>query len=200
MPEFFRRNNSIVCGCDEAGRGCLAGPVVAAAVILPDDFEHPLLNDSKKVSVSNRDLLAEFIQTHALGFAIGVVTHEEIDRINILKASILAMHRAIEALPSTPEHIIVDGNRFYSYQNIPHECFVKGDARFTQISAASILAKTHRDKIMSDLHHQFPDYKWNENMGYPTIAHRAAIQQIGVSPFHRLTFRLLKDSPPELFD
>ncbi len=181
-------------GCDEAGRGCLAGPVYAAAVILPDDFHHPLLNDSKRLSESARDRLRPIIESEAVAWAVGIVSAEEIDRINILRASILAMHRALEALSVTPGAIIVDGNRFTTFRDIPYATFVKGDSRFGNIAAASILAKTHRDEEMSHLAALHPQYGWDINKGYPTKAHRRAIAEYGPSPLHRMSFRLL---PPE---
>lgn len=178
-------------GCDEAGRGCLAGAVYAAAVILPEDFHHPLLNDSKQLTERQRNLLRPIIESEALSWAVGIVTAEEIDRINILNASILAMHRALDGLSLRPGGIIVDGNRFKPYGDIPWQTFVKGDGRFANIAAASILAKTHRDEAMLRLHEQFPAYHWNRNKGYPTPDHRAAIAAYGPTPFHRHTFRLL---------
>lgn len=178
-------------GCDEAGRGCLAGDVYAAAVILPDNFSHPLLNDSKQLTERQRDTLRPIIESEAIAWGVGIVTAEEIDRINILNASILAMHRAIDMLKVTPQAIIVDGNRFKPYRDIPYQTFVKGDGRFANIAAASVLAKTHRDEAMMRLHEQYPMYHWNDNKGYPTRAHRQAIAQYGPSPFHRLSFRLL---------
>jgi ribonuclease HII len=185
--------NLIEVGCDEAGRGCLAGPVVAAAVILPNDFHHPWLNDSKQVGKSHRNALRDVIENEALFWAVGVCSHEEIDQINILNASILAMHRAIEKLGTIPEFIAVDGNRFKPYPNIPHQTEVKGDGRFLHIAAASILAKTHRDEIMEGLHEEFPHYGWNQNAGYPTLAHRNAIRTHGITPHHRKSFRLLPE-------
>jgi ribonuclease HII len=185
--------NLIEVGCDEAGRGCLAGPVVAAAVILPNDFHHPWLNDSKQVGKSHRNALRDVIEKEALFWAVGVCSHEEIDQINILNSSILAMHRAIEKLGTIPEFIAVDGNRFKPYPNIPHQTEVKGDGRFLHIAAASILAKTHRDEIMDNLHQEFPQYGWNQNAGYPTLAHRNAIRTHGISPHHRKSFRLLPE-------
>lgn len=181
-------------GCDEAGRGCLAGPVVAAAVILPDDFHHPWLNDSKQVSQARREALRPIIEEQAIAWGVGVCSPQEIDRMNILRASITAMHRALDALRVRPESVIVDGNKFYPYGDIPWQTFVKGDGRFANIAAASILAKTHRDEIMWRLHEEYPCYKWADNKGYPTTDHRAAIAAHGPSPHHRLTFRLL---PPE---
>lgn len=178
-------------GCDEAGRGCLAGPVYAAAVILPDDFHDPLLNDSKQLTETKREKLRPIIETAALAWAVGVVSPQEIDDINILNASILAMHRALDALDIVPGAIIVDGNRFKPYGDITWETFVKGDGRFGNIAAASILAKTHRDAYMCRLHEEYPQYDWKENKGYPTKAHRAAIEKCGVTPHHRLSFRLI---------
>ncbi len=178
-------------GCDEAGRGCLAGSVYAAAVILPDDFHHPLLNDSKQLTESKREKLRPIIEQEALTWAVGIVTAQELDEINILNASILAMHRALDGLNVVPGAIIVDGNRFKPYGDIPHETFVKGDARFGNIAAASILAKTHRDEYMCRLHEEFPQYSWNVNKGYPTKAHREAIEKYGVTPYHRVSFRLI---------
>lgn len=186
-------------GCDEAGRGCLAGSVYAAAVILPDDFHHPLLNDSKQLTEARREKLRPIIEAEAVAWAVGIVTPEEIDHINILRASILAMHRAIDALSIKPGAIIVDGNRFSAYGDIPFQTFVKGDGRFGNIAAASILAKTHRDEYMRNLHEQYPQYGWNVNKGYPTRAHRAAIAEHGPTPYHRMTFRLLDPQQLTLF-
>lgn len=186
------QNEFIEAGCDEAGRGCLAGPVVAAAVILPKGFQHVLLNDSKQVSAKNRNILRQFIETET-EWAVASCSPKEIDEINILNASILAMHRALDKLKTKPGFILVDGNRFKPYNHVPFECMVKGDARFMAIAAASILAKTHRDEIMESLHSEFPVYSWNQNMGYPTAKHRSAIRSSGVSPHHRLTFRLLNE-------
>lgn len=201
MPEFYSFEDKIVCGCDEAGRGCLAGPVIAAAVILPIDYEHPLLNDSKQVKESNRNELRKIIEQDALAYGVGIVSHQEIDQINILKASFLAMHRAIDQLSIVPEWLIIDGNKFAKYKNIDHHCVVKGDSKYTQISAASILAKTYRDEWMEKLALEYPQYAWEINKGYPTPIHRNAIRQYGPTPHHRMTFRLL---PPEenlsLFD
>ena len=178
-------------GCDEAGRGCLAGPVFAAAVILPDDFSHPLLNDSKQLSERRRYELREVIEREAISWAVASVDNEEIDRINILNASILAMHRALDGLNVRPGAIIVDGNRFKPYGDTPSATFVKGDGRFANIAAASILAKTYRDDFMVAAHAEYPVYDWNINKGYPTKAHRAAIAAHGASPLHRISFRLL---------
>ncbi|MEY4003302.1 MAG: hypothetical protein RIT07_1344 [Bacteroidota bacterium] len=179
-------------GTDEAGRGCLAGPVVAAAVILPPDFQHPLLNDSKQVSKKHRDELRLIIENTALSWAVAYCSPEEIDKINILNASILAMHRALNGLTVKPRYILVDGNRFKPYGNIPHSTMIKGDARFIAIAAASILAKTHRDEFMEKLHPDFPAYGWDKNAGYPTEKHREAIAAFGSTPHHRKTFTLLK--------
>ena len=178
-------------GCDEAGRGCLAGPVFAAAVILPDDFSNPLINDSKQLSEKDRYLLREVIEKEAVDWCVASVSAEEIDHINILNASILAMHKALDGLKRRPEAIIVDGNRFKPYADIRHTTFVKGDGRFANIAAASILAKTYRDDFMADIHRQYPVYRWDVNKGYPTKAHRSAIARYGTSPYHRLSFRLL---------
>ncbi len=180
-------------GCDEAGRGCLAGPVYAAAVILPENFSHELLNDSKKLTEARREKLRPIIEEEAVAWAVGVVSAEEIDKINILRASILAMHRALDGLKTRPGAIIVDGNRFTPYGDIPWQTFVKGNGKYGNIAAASILAKTHRDAFMKSLHEQYPMYGWNVNKGYPTKAHRDAIAQHGPSPYHRMTFRLIDD-------
>ncbi len=180
-------------GIDEAGRGCLAGPVTAAAVILPPGFRHPLLDDSKKLSPPRREALAALIREEAVSYGISHVDAETIDRFNILKAAILAMHQALDQLKSPPEAIAVDGNHFLPYKDIPHECLIKGDGRFMNIAAASILAKTSRDTLMKDLHRNFPEYKWNSNKGYPTQAHREALRLYGPTPYHRKSFRLLGD-------
>ncbi|QUB42292.1 ribonuclease HII [Porphyromonas sp. oral taxon 275] len=179
------------CGCDEAGRGCLAGPVVAAAVILPKRFAHPLLNDSKQLTETQRELLRPIIEAEALSWGIGVCSPEEIDQMNILQASITAMHRAIDQLVLSPELLLIDGNRFRPYPGIPHECIVKGDATYRSIAAASILAKTERDRLMLELEEQYPGYGFAEHKGYPTPQHRAALAELGPSPVHRLSFRLL---------
>jgi len=175
-------------GCDEAGRGCLAGPVFAAAVILPPDFHHPLLNDSKQVTPANRELLRTYIEDHAIAYAVASASVEEIDRENILNASFLAMHRAIAQLNTIPQLILVDGNRFKAYAGIPHQCFVKGDSQYAAIAAASILAKTYRDEYMKQIHQQYPYYNWQKNKGYPTLQHRRAIEKSGLSPYHRKSF------------
>ncbi len=177
-------------GCDEAGRGCLAGPVCAAAVILPDGFTHPLLNDSKKLSETRRNELRPIIESEAVAWAVAWASPEEIDTINILNASILAMHRALDALEVRPGAIVVDGNRFKPYADIPHQTIVKGDGKLGNIAAASILAKTHRDELMTALAAEYPGYDWEINKGYPTKAHREAIKRLGLTPMHRKTFRV----------
>ncbi len=176
-------------GCDEAGRGCLAGPVCAAAVILPEDFYHPLLNDSKQLRHEDRELLRPVIEQEALAWSVQMVDHEEIDRINILKASFKAMHLAVDALSLRPDLLLIDGNRFTPYLGIPHHCVVKGDGKYASIAAASILAKTYRDDYMSRLHEQFPHYNWLENKGYPTPFHKRKIQELGFTSYHRRTFK-----------
>ena len=181
-------------GTDEAGRGCLSGPVVAAAVILPKDFDHPLLNDSKKLTEKQRLLLKPIIEQEALSFGLGIVGEKEIDKINILQASILAMHKSISAMSLLPEFIIVDGNKFHPYREIPSQTIVKGDAKFKSIAAASVLAKTYRDALMLSMHTQFPEYNWKKNKGYPTREHRNAIRAFGITSFHRKTFRLLPET------
>ena len=183
----------IEVGCDEAGRGCLAGPVFAAAVILPDDFNHPWLNDSKQLTEGKREALRPIIEEQALAWAVVAVSPKEIDEINILNASITGMHRCIDQLKIQPELILVDGNRFKPYVGIIHQCVIKGDSKFKSIAAASILAKTHRDEHMALLHQQFPLYGWDINKGYPTKKHRAAIAESGATPHHRMTFKLLAD-------
>ncbi|MGA9239596.1 ribonuclease HII [Robiginitalea sp.] len=180
-------------GTDEAGRGCLAGPVTAAAVILPDGFTHPFLNDSKKLSPLKRETLASLIRKTAVAYGIAHVSHETIDEINILNASIRAMHRALDQLQTKPEAIAVDGNRFKPYKSIPHECLIRGDGRFLNIAAASILAKTARDKLMQDLDELHPEYQWAKNKGYPTRAHRNALLKYGPTPYHRKSFRLKEE-------
>lgn len=178
-------------GCDEAGRGCYAGPVFAAAVILPVDFHHPLLNDSKQLSENHRDQLRPIIEKEALAFAVASVSNEEIDQINILKASFKAMHLALDGLQQKPGLLLIDGNRFIAYKKIPHQCFIKGDGRFASIAAASVLAKTYRDEYMHSLHHQFPQYGWDKNKGYGTAFHRKAIEKFGLCSHHRKSFKLL---------
>ena len=187
----FLQDCRIEAGCDEAGRGCLAGPVFAAAVILPDQFNHPLLNDSKQLTEHQRNTLRPIIEQEALAWCVGVVTATEIDEINILNASILAMHRALDGLGIRPEAILVDGNRFKPYHDIQSTCIVKGDATYRSIAAASILAKTHRDEFMDRIASEYPQYAWDKNKGYPTKAHRQAIEQTGPSPYHRMSFRLI---------
>ena len=180
--------DKIEAGCDEAGRGCLAGPVFAAAVVLPPDFKNELLNDSKKLSEKKRVALRQIIQKEALAWAVAKVDAPEIDKINILNASFLAMHRAIEQLTVTPEHLLIDGNRFKSFKDIPHHCIVKGDGKYLSIAAASVLAKTYRDDFMQNIHNEYPNYAWNKNKGYPTMQHKLAIQKYGFTPWHRKSF------------
>jgi ribonuclease HII len=189
----YLNKDLIEAGCDEAGRGCLAGSVFAAAVILPHDFKNELLNDSKQLTEKQRYALREVIEMEAVTWAVGIVTPEEIDKINILNASILAMHRAVDQLNLTPEHLLIDGNRFKNYKEIPHTTVVKGDGKYLSIAAASILAKTYRDDYMNRLHEEFPVYDWDHNKGYPTKKHRAAIALHGTTPYHRMTFNLLGD-------
>jgi ribonuclease HII len=189
--EIFHTKNIIEAGCDEAGRGCLAGPVVAAAVILPSSFRNEILNDSKKLTEKKRYELRSIIEKQALAWAVGVVDNKEIDEINILNASFLAMHRALDQLGKLPDSILVDGNRFTAYNNIKHHCIVKGDGIYMSIAAASILAKTYRDDMMTKLAKEFPFYGWERNMGYPTKMHREGIREHGTTPFHRMSFQLL---------
>lgn len=183
----------IEAGCDEAGRGCLAGAVYAASVILPADYKNELLNDSKKLTENQRYKLREVIERDALAWAVGVVLPEEIDKINILNASFLAMHRAIDRLVLRPQHLLIDGNRFNPYPDIPHTTVVKGDGKYLSIAAASVLAKTYRDDYMNRLHEEYPMYDWKDNKGYPTKKHRDAIHRYGVTPYHRMSFNLLGD-------
>lgn len=183
----------VEAGCDEAGRGCLAGSVYAAAVILPHDYHNDLLNDSKQLTEKRRYQLREIVQRDAVAWAVGIVTPEEIDRINILNASILAMHRALDQLAVRPEAVIVDGNRFKKYQDLPHTTIVKGDGKYLSIAAASILAKTYRDDYMNRLAETYPQYDWQSNKGYPTRKHREAIRQYGTTPYHRMSYNLLGD-------
>lgn len=190
---FFDKNQ-IEAGCDEAGRGCLAGPVFAAAVILPTDFEHPLLNDSKQLSEKQRYEARKIVEAEAIAWAVAQVAPKEIDEINILNASFLAMHRAIAQLDPIPECLLIDGNRFKPYQDLPHHCIIKGDGKYLSIAAASILAKTYRDDYMMQIHEMHPHYDWHKNKGYPTKAHRAAIQAHGATPHHRQSFRLLPNA------
>ena len=189
--------NEIEAGCDEAGRGCLAGPVFAAAVILPTDFSNSLLNDSKQLSEKNRKTLRVIIEKEAIAWAVAQVDPKEIDDINILNASFLAMHRAVDQLKTVPTSLLIDGNRFKPYQNISHHCIIKGDGKFMSIAAASILAKTYRDDFMENLSLQFPHYGWESNKGYPTKVHRSAIQKFGPCNHHRKSFRLLPETTQE---
>lgn len=190
--ERFYKPNCIEAGCDEAGRGCLAGAVYAGAVILPDDFPTSDLNDSKKLTDKKREALREVIEKYAI-WAVASVSEVEIDKMNILRASITAMHRAVAKLSQVPEHLLIDGNRFYEYEGIPHTCIVKGDGKFANIAAASILAKTHRDEYMRELHEKYPHYQWDRNKGYPTVAHRNAIREYGITDLHRKSFTLLPE-------
>jgi ribonuclease HII len=198
MLKQYQREGVIEAGCDEAGRGCLAGDVYAAAVILPPDFTNELLNDSKQLNESQRYQLREVIEQEAIAWAVGIVTAEEIDKINILRASILAMHRAIDALKVRPEHLLIDGNKFNPYPGITHNTVVKGDATYMSIAAASILAKTYRDDYMLRIAKEYPMYDWQSNKGYPTAKHRAAIREYGTTPYHRMTFNLLGEEPEQL--
>ncbi len=195
MLAAFYQEELLEAGCDEAGRGCLAGPVFAAAVILPKDYHHPLLNDSKQIKEKDRYELRLEIEKNALSYAVAMVNHIEIDEINILNASFLAMHRAIDKLTIQPQFLIIDGNRFNTYKDVKHECIIKGDGKYFSIAAASILAKTYRDDFMENIHQEFPRYKWNQNKGYPTTHHRVTILEHGFSPYHRKTFRV---SDPQL--
>ena len=183
-------NNLIEAGCDEAGRGCLAGPVTAAAVILPKNFKHPVLNDSKKLSAKQRTLLRDEIIISAVAWKVAFVDNNDIDEMNILRASIKAMHIAIEGLDMEPQFLLIDGNRFYQYKSIGYKTIIKGDGMFFSIAAASVLAKTFRDDYMEKIHYEFPEYGWNKNKGYPTFSHRAAIIKYGITPYHRKSFAL----------
>lgn len=191
MLQPFLIAGRVEAGCDEAGRGCLAGPVTAAAVILPPDFHNELINDSKQLSEAQRERLRPVIEREAIAWAVAMVSADEIDRLNILRASITAMHRAVDALSVRPEHLLIDGNRFYPYPGIDHTTIIKGDGKLLPIAAASILAKTHRDELMRQLDAEFPGYDWATNKGYPTGAHRDAIARLGITPYHRRSFRLL---------
>ncbi len=184
---------SLEAGTDEAGRGCLSGPVVAAAVILPENFQHDLLNDSKQLSEKKRQELRPYIEEHALAYAVSFIHHEEVDELNVLQASITGMHRSIEQLSTQPEFIIIDGNKFKPYKEVPYQTIVKGDAKFMSIAAASILAKTYRDEFMEKIHQEFPQYNWKKNKGYPTKEHRNAIREHGATPYHRKSFKLLPE-------
>ncbi|HTB07811.1 MAG TPA: ribonuclease HII [Bacteroidia bacterium] len=189
--EAYLDKNMTEAGCDEAGRGCLAGPVFAAAVILPVDFYHPLLNDSKQMNEANRYTLREIIEKEAIAYAVGEVSCQEIDEINILNASFLAMHKAIDKLKVRPNMLLIDGNRFKTYSNIPHKCIIKGDGKYASIAAASVLAKTYRDDAMLKLHEEVPHYNWQQNKGYGTAQHREAIGKHGISEHHRRSFQLV---------
>ena len=191
MLKPFYNANAVEAGLDEVGRGCLAGPVVAAAVILPADYTHPILTDSKQLSARQRDRLRIDIERDAIAWAVAEASVAEIDQINILKASFLAMHRAVDALTVRPEHLLVDGNRFVPYPMLPHTCIIKGDTKFLSIAAASVLAKTYRDELMARLGADFPAYGWAQNAGYPTLLHRAALREFGTTDWHRRSFRLL---------
>ncbi len=190
------KSSKIICGVDEAGRGCIAGPVVAAAVILPKDFRHPFLNDSKQLSERQRNELRPIIERHAICFGVGIIDNYKIDAVNILQATYLAMHQAIDHLNSAPELLLIDGNRFKPYPGTEHQTIIKGDGKYLEIAAASVLAKTYRDEIMEKLHVEFPAYNWQKNKGYPTIEHRYAVKEMGSCIYHRQTFQLLK---PEQF-
>lgn len=198
MLKPFLHKGLTEAGCDEAGRGCLAGDVYAAAVILPEGFENALLNDSKKLTEAQRYALREVIEREAIAWAVGVVSSKEIDRINILRASILAMHRAVDGLSVRPQHLLIDGNKFNPYRGIPHTTIVKGDATYMSIAAASVLAKTYRDDYMLAIAKEYPMYDWQNNKGYPTPKHRAAIREFGVTPHHRLSYNLLGEEPRQL--
>ena len=198
LKNYFDKNR-VEAGCDEAGRGCLAGPVYAAAVILPHDFHHPLLTDSKLTTKAQRHILRPIIEAEAISWAVGRLTPKEIDKYNILNASFKAMHRAIKKLETTPELLLIDGNRFNAYKGITHECIIKGDSKYTSIAAASILAKTYRDDYMEKQHKKFPYYGWVQNKGYPTKAHRSAIMEHGPCDLHRKTFKLLADDQLNTF-
>ena len=191
MLKSYYNINLIEAGCDEAGRGCLAGPVFAAAVILPNTFSHPLLNDSKKLSKKDRKILRPIIERESISFGVGQLSNTDIDKHNILQASILSMHKALDKLIKKPNLILVDGNKFNAYQDIEHVCVVKGDGKYTSIAAASILAKTYRDECMEIYDEKYPEYEWSKNKGYPTKKHRKAIKKYGISPLHRKSFQLL---------
>lgn len=194
MLKSYLHKNTVEAGCDEAGRGCLAGPVVAAAVILPMNYKNKWLDDSKKLKESDRNELKIEIEKDAISYAVGFYTNQQIDKVNILKASFLSMHLALDKLNQVPEHILVDGNRFIQYKNVKHSCIIKGDGKYLSIAAASVLAKTYRDEWMQKLDAEFPQYNWKQNKGYPTIAHRKAIAEFGPCEYHRMSFTLL---PPQ---
>ncbi len=200
MLEAYYKKGVIEAGCDEAGRGCLAGPVFAAAVILPSDYQNEILNDSKQLTEKKRYQLREVIEREALAWAVGIVDNHEIDQINILNASILAMHRALDQLKLRPQNIIVDGNRWKPYKDVPATTIVKGDGKYLSIAAASILAKTYRDDFMLRIHEEYPQYHWDKNKGYPAKVHRDAIRQYGTTPYHRMTFNLLGNTQQLEFD
>lgn len=193
MLKLSLKQSESEAGCDEAGRGCLAGPVFAAAVILPNGFHHPLLNDSKKMTEAARKELRPIIEEHAIAYAVGTVSVEEIDEINILRAAFKAMHNAIVQLKTQPSHLLIDGNRFTPFPGVPHTCIIGGDGKYMNIAAASVLAKTYRDDYMDKLHVEFPQYAWMKNKGYGTVAHRTAIAEFGATEHHRKSFRLLPE-------
>lgn len=199
MLQHFN-THQIICGVDEAGRGCIAGPVVAAAIILPKDFTHIFLNDSKQLSEVQRNELRPIIEKNAIAFGVGIIDNIKIDEVNILQATYLAMHKAIEQITHKIDLLIIDGNRFKTYHNIPHQTIVKGDGKYIEIAAASILAKTYRDEMMDRLSLEFPVYQWQKNKGYPTIQHRKAVKEVGSCKYHRQTFRLLKEEQLSLFE
>lgn len=189
--ELFYQTTVLEAGCDEAGRGCYAGPVFAAAVILPKNFYHPLLNDSKQVKETQRNELRIYIEQNAISYAVAQIDNDEIDSINILKASFKAMHLAIDQLKPQPKLLLIDGNRFIAYKKTPHHCIIKGDGKYASIAAASILAKTYRDELMQQLHNEFPHYGWNQNKGYGTLTHRKAIEKFGICKYHRKSFNII---------
>ena len=191
--------HQFICGVDEAGRGCIAGPVVAAAVILPKDFVHDFLNDSKQLTEVQRNELRPIIEKNAIAFGVGIIDNTKIDEVNILQATYLAMHQAIEQIKQKIDVLIIDGNRFKAYKNIPHQTIIKGDGKYIEIAAASVLAKTYRDEIMEKLSLEFPEFQWQNNKGYPTIKHREAVKEFGSCIYHRQTFRLLKEEQLSLF-
>mgnify|MGYP000249314890 FL=1 len=191
--------HQFICGVDEAGRGCIAGPVVAAAVILPKDFVHDFLNDSKQLTEVQRNELRPIIEKNAIAFGVGIIDNTKIDEVNILQATYLAMHQAIEQIKQKIDVLIIDGNRFKAYKNIPHQTIIKGDGKYIEIAAASVLAKTYRDEIMEKLSLEFPEYQWQKNKGYPTIEHRKAVKEFGSCEYHRQTFQLLKPEQLSLF-
>lgn len=200
MLNPFYQDQLLEAGCDEAGRGCFAGPVFASAVILPKDFYHPLLNDSKQVTEEERDELRIVIEREAISFAVASISHKEIDRINILQASVKAMHVSVSRLSTRPGLLLIDGNYFRKYRRIPHQCIIKGDATYASIAAASILAKTYRDEYMKKLHEEFPHYNWASNKGYGTPEHRKALDEHGICKYHRRSWRLFQEEQPSLFD